>query len=389
VKKKVAFTIPIQGREPPPLEDATLAGIEELGFDDPYAANQKRIALEMDPKKAQAILEQLAFVVGEVLPNPNYGAAKTKKERDAVEAQHSRIVNAMFQRRETITTLHRIAAADLDFQARTFADLQKLPKDFREPVLAAITLAPTLVPALAGHLLKAFHERSDRAHLGARMLFQTNEAISEIGVVLASVDEKKRAWLDHAKMLVQVGTSINAWAKAPDAWKRVLEPLLALMDGWSPAQGDLGRARFQLGFAAKAALESLDPKKSEPPWLRKKKAKIGITKAPIDKKHLRTAKGREKALDELGAWIVTKLEKADDDDAARAVMAGAIGAFYDIRESADQERGEYAGHFFMVDAVGLDDAKRPVPWQVLRKKLGDERLDELSAIFEEVEPEIS
>jgi hypothetical protein len=368
--------------------DAELAELERLGLDDPYAANQKRIALEMDPKKAQATLDELAFIVGEVLPNPNYGAAKTKKERDAVDERHSQIVNAMFQRRETITMLFRVGAKDLAFQSRTFAELQKLPKDFREPVLAAITQAPVLAPELAGHLLKAFHERSDRAPLGARMLFQTNEAIEQIGTVLAAVDEKKRASLDYAKMLVQLGTSMNAWAKAPAAWKRVLEPLLALMDGWSPAQGDLGRSRFQLGFAAKAALESLEPKKEEPAPPREKKKKIAIKKPSIEKKLLRTDKGREKALDDLGAWIVESLEKADD-DAARSVMAGAIGVFYDIREAADQERGEYAGQFFMVDAVGLDNTKRPVPWEVLRKKVGDERLDELSELFDEVLPEIS
>lgn len=262
--KKKGFEVPNQGREPPPLDDAELAEIEELGFEDPYAANQRRIALEMDPKKAQATLDRLAFVVGEVLPNPNYGAAKTKKERSAVDEEHSRIVDAMFQRRETITTLFRLAAQDLAFQSRTFKDLSMLPKDFREPVLAAISQAPVLVPELTGHLLKAFHERSDRAYLGARMLFRTSEAIEAIGTVLASVDEQKRAWLDHAKMLVQLGTQMNAWAKAPAAWRRVLEPLLALMDDWRPEQGDLGRARFQLGFAAKTALESLEPKKEEP-----------------------------------------------------------------------------------------------------------------------------
>ena len=388
MKKKRGFEVPTQGREPPALEDAELAEIERIGQGDPYEANLRRLALEMDPKKGQALLDRLAFVIGEVLPNPNFGAAKTKKERDAVDAEHSRIVNAMFQRRETITTLFRLAARDLAFQSRTFANISKLPKDFREPVVAAMAQAPVLVPELTGNLLKAFHERTDRAYLGARMLFQTNEAIEQIGTVLAAVDEKKSASLDHAKMLVQLGTQMKAWAKAPAAWKRVLEPLLALMDGWSPAQGDLGRSRFQLGFAAKEALDSLEPKKEEAPPPKKQKKKIAITKPPIDEKLLRTDKGREKALDDLGAWIVKQLEKADD-DAARAVIAGAIGAFYDIREAADQERGEYAGHFFMVDAVGLDNTNRPVPWQVLRKKIGDERLDELSALFEEVEPEIS
>jgi hypothetical protein len=262
--KKRGFDVPNQGRAPPELDDAKLAAIERLGFDEPYEAHRKRVALDMDAKEAQSIIDRLAFVVGEVLPSPNFGAAKTKKERDAVDAEHSRIVNAMFQRRETITTLFRIGARDLEFQTRTFQGLSKLPKDFREPVLAAISQAPQLAPELAGHLLKAFHQRSDRAYLGARMLFQTNEAIEQIGTVLASVDEQKAASLDHAKMLVQLGTQMKAWAKAPAAWKRLLEPLLPLMDGWSPTQGDLGRSRFQLGFAAKEALDSF-ARKTEPP----------------------------------------------------------------------------------------------------------------------------
>ena len=68
---------------------------------------------------------------------------------------------------------------------------------------------------------------------------------------------------------------------------------------------------------------------------------------------------------------------------AGAILRGAISTFYDIRESGAQFRGEYAGHFFMVDAVGLDNTDRPVPWEVLRGRVGDERLTQLSAIFDE------
>jgi hypothetical protein len=71
-----------------------------------------------------------------------------------------------------------------------------------------------------------------------------------------------------------------------------------------------------------------------------------------------------------------------------AALACAICAFSDVREVAGQERGEYAGHFFMVDAVGPDDSERPVPWNVLRERVGEERLDELSALFDEVLPEV-
>ncbi|HEY2365982.1 MAG TPA: hypothetical protein VGH87_06330, partial [Polyangiaceae bacterium] len=76
-KKKTAFVVPSQGREPPPLHDAKLAAMERVGFDDPYAAGQQRSAFDMDPKKAQALIDALAFDVGEVLPNPSFGAAKT------------------------------------------------------------------------------------------------------------------------------------------------------------------------------------------------------------------------------------------------------------------------------------------------------------------------
>jgi hypothetical protein len=79
---------------------------------------------------------------------------------------------------------------------------------------------------------------------------------------------------------------------------------------------------------------------------------------------------------------------ASGEASARAALAGAICAFSDVREAAGQERGEYAGHFFMVDAVGLDDTGRAVPWNVLRERVGEERLDELSALFDEVLPQV-
>jgi hypothetical protein len=386
-KKKLGFTVPSQGREPPALDDAKLAEIERVGMDDPYAANQLRMKLEMDPKKAAALIERLAFDAGEVHPNHDYGAAKTKKEREAVEAELSRLVRAKFQREQTIASLFRLAAHDLAFQSRAFAGLAKLPKGFRDEVLSAIAAAPKLVPELADYLRDALRDRTAHAMLGARIVFGADDALQEIGGAISSADGKNRPSLEHAKMLVQLGTGMKAWTKAPDAWRKILEPLVALMDGWDPQQGDLGRARWQLGAAAQAALTSLEPEKEAPAPAAKRKKKLAATKPPIDKKLLRTDRGREKALDELGAWIVTALAKAGD-DAARAAIAGAIGAFYDVREAADQERGEYAGHFFMVDAVGLDESKRPVPWNVLREKVGDARLDELSALFDEVQPEI-
>lgn len=45
----------------------------------------------------------------------------------------------------------------------------------------------------------------------------------------------------------------------------------------------------------------------------------------------------------------------------------------------------YAGHFFMVDAVGLDDSERPIPWHVLARRVDADRLEHLRELFDEAE----
>lgn len=107
---------------------------------------------------------------------------------------------------------------------------------------------------------------------------------------------------------------------------------------------------------------------------------------PLPGFDLSTPQGREHALDLLGEWFAESLAAADGDaERATEVITQSIKTFYDIRESADQPRGEYAGHFFIVDAVGLDDSDRPVPWDVLMKRALPEHLERYRALFDRVE----
>lgn len=133
----------------------------------------------------------------------------------------------------------------------------------------------------------------------------------------------------------------------------------------------------ELAPARPAAKAPPRPKAKAPPRL------------AIDKKQLTTAKGREKALDAVGEWFVAALLAAGSErKTATDVITHAIRSFYDVRESAKQERGEYAGHFFMVDAVGLGDAKRPVPWEVLAKQATERELALWQKLFEAVEAKV-
>lgn len=119
-----------------------------------------------------------------------------------------------------------------------------------------------------------------------------------------------------------------------------------------------------------------------------KKAKAA-PKLSLDVK-LRTSAAREKALDVLGAWFVDAVAATIDDEArCRAVLRTAITRFFDVREAAGQERGEYAGHFFLVDAVGLDDSDRPVPGVVLGKSVTPAQYQRLLEWFDAVEREAS
>lgn len=111
--------------------------------------------------------------------------------------------------------------------------------------------------------------------------------------------------------------------------------------------------------------------------------------SPVPTAWLTDAEGRERALDTLGSWVVSTLQAAQNDLAVRQTLHAAIAAFYDIRASANQPRGEFAGHFFIVDAVGLGDSNRPVPWQVLAETVSQERLNRFSEIFDEVQGIVS
>lgn len=111
-----------------------------------------------------------------------------------------------------------------------------------------------------------------------------------------------------------------------------------------------------------------------------------LPKLAIDVKRLKSDSAREKALDTLGAWFVDAVAATVEDEATcREVLATAITTFFDIRESADQARGEYAGHFFLVDAVGLDDSERPVPAIELAKRITPAHQKKVLAWFEKAE----
>lgn len=105
---------------------------------------------------------------------------------------------------------------------------------------------------------------------------------------------------------------------------------------------------------------------------------------PFQMEDLCTDAGRERALDSLAPWLVDQVADADD-VAATAAMRQAIVWFYDIRESSDQPRGMYAGHFFLVDGVGLDSSDRAVAWDLLAQRVTRERLDHLQALFDQAE----
>lgn len=107
---------------------------------------------------------------------------------------------------------------------------------------------------------------------------------------------------------------------------------------------------------------------------------------PNQSSDLSTNHGREDALDALGQWLTDTLASANGNrEAATEIITEAIKTFYDIREAAGQYRGEYAGHFFMVDAVGLEDSDRPIPWVELSKRVAPEHLALYQEVFDQVE----
>jgi hypothetical protein len=171
------------------------------------------------------------------------------------------------------------------------------------------------------------------------------------------------------------------------------------------AKGPRGAASAKTPKKAKAAKASkvAAPKKKKVATkktvaIRKKVAtgkkvapkKLGVgAKPPIGGKALGTPEARERALDKLAVWFVDALVAAKGNlGRASEIIRDAIGAFYDIRESADQERGEYAGHFFMVDAVGIDESDRPVPWFELEKQIAPELLHQYQELFTDIESSV-
>ncbi|MBT9557597.1 MAG: hypothetical protein IV100_16270 [Myxococcales bacterium] len=101
---------------------------------------------------------------------------------------------------------------------------------------------------------------------------------------------------------------------------------------------------------------------------------------------LTIADGREAALDALCEWFTRALVAANGDrDVATDVITLAIKSFYDVREAADQLRGIYAGHFFLVDAVGLDNTDRPVPWFELHRQVPSKHMDIYKELFDRIE----
>lgn len=404
-KKKAAFEPFVPGHPPPPLPPAepalaslrdALAAVEALALTEPRTAQLRAEALEgepIDPALAARLLAALPRDFGEVPENgPDPAQAKTVPQRKALDAAFTARITARLARERTFATLQALAARDLAFQARAFASLDEWTGGshlLRGAMHAALLRAPTLAPEVAEAVRRAAVVRPPTAESGAAIAAAFRQGWAESLLYpcldrLASMGDHH-----HAKMVVEIGASHGFFARDPGPVRARLEGLAKLADlpyDWT--KGDEGRAPLQLGFAAREALAALDarapvtPKAAPKPTQARRAAPAVQT--PVDRKKLRTPAAREAALDALGAFVVDALVDADD-ARARAVLTAAISAFYDVREAAGQERQEYAGHFFLVDAVGLDASDRPVPWNVLRERVGEARLAQLTALFEEVE----
>jgi hypothetical protein len=249
----------------------------------------------------------------------------------------------------------------------------------KSPAPAAGRMPPSL-PKLKGPLAAAVAELAACEKHG---FWDTAEAAERRAKLQLSAK-------DAAALLEQIGEDVGEVPKTPDTSKaKTFEQRNAIVK----AHSRLGTAQFE----RKATLEALralaDPTRAEAEAEAKRDAaakpaqRFVMKKPPIDEAKLDDEKGRELLLDAIGAWIVDALASANDDD-ARGAIAGAISGFSDVCEAAGAERGEFAGHFFMVDAVGLEESDRPVPWQVLRQRVGEERIDELSKLFDEVLPQV-
>jgi hypothetical protein len=248
---------------------------------------------------------------------------------------------------------------------------------------AAAGRMPPALPKLKGALAKAVAEIAACEKLG---FFDTAQAE-------ARRTKLKLTRKDATALLAAIGEDVGEVPPSPDITKikpyevyvKAAKAFGRIETASLERQATLARLRA-LAAPKKGAVKKKSKAKATAKAKPKKK-KLVMRKVPLDAAKLDDEKGREELLDAIGAWIVDALDGASD-DAARAAIAGAISAFSDVREAAGQERGEYAGHFFMVDAVGLDNTDRPVPWNVLQKRVGMERLGELSVLFDEVLPKV-
>lgn len=424
--KKAKPTVNLPGHPPPPLPEvepalaallAELAAIEAISLDDPRAAKLRRGALEtrgVDPQIAQRLLQVLPTDLGQVPDNLDPAATRSRTQRKALEATFTDWIDRRLARENTFAVLYAIAAHNPEFQTQALATLAALPTlaagakgpgestTLAGALFAALARAPTLSPALATRVRHAAVLRPPTLESGPAIAAAFRQGWAD--ELLWPCLQHARTMADHqlGKQIVEIGASHGFFAKDPAVWQPRLAELSKLADRpYDWRQGDEGRAPLQLGFAAREALASLSrdaqpaAPTSEPTKTRSRKrvptrpdASAPSTCAvPIDRKRLRTARAREAALDTLGAWIVDVLADAQDAQ-ARSLMESAIAAFYDIREAAGQPRGEYAGHFFLCDGVGLDDSERPVPWDGLRARVGIRRAKALAALFGKVEPEV-
>lgn len=394
------FVPVLAGHAPPPLPEgpreaqalrAALVAIEAEAHADPRGAYRLAEALErsgVDPALAAAYLALLPLDLGEVPPDgPDPAHAKTAAQRRALDALFMARIAAQIARERTFTTLQAIVAHDLSLQEAAFAAL--VPGDrLSDARIDALLRAPTLTPPVAAYARAAAVARPPTERSGAAIAAAFRQGWAD--ALLWPCVDARATMDDHhlAKRIVEIGSSHGFFAQDPEAVRPRLIELAKLGDlPYDWRKGDEGRAPLQLGFAAREALDALAPPPPPPPTARTKDPKKPTLPTPVDRRKLRTPAAREAAFDALGAFVVDALADADD-ARAREVIAAAISAFYDVREAADQPRGEYAGHFFLVDAVGLDDTGRPVPWDALRARVGHARIEALTALFSEVEREV-
>ena len=354
------------------------------------------------PELAIRLLDAIPFDLGEVPDNLDASQAKNPAQFKKLEAAYTALNRTRFMRESTFETLYAIAASDLDFQARAFASLNKLPPSshlFHGMLFRALVSAPELVPDLRAEVERLAVTLQDtmERQTAISAVFRLGLAARLLLPLLEKLRTAEEMW--HAKSIIGTGSSEKWFAKSPDAWRPTLKAISVRADEvYDYTKGDLGRASIQVGQLAREALRALETPDSAPaseaapqtPPEKKQKPKklVPMVKAPIDRRRLRSSKAREAAFDTLAEWIVEELANADD-ARARGVLHGAISAFYDVREAHEGERNcDSAGHFYMADGVGIDNTGRKVPWDELLKRVGLERLDKLREIFLEVEEDV-